>query len=366
MSIVKPASLGYNASMSAATLVMVVDDDAGILKLTELSLTSAGFSVLTFDNPRDALEDMEEGLRPDVIVSDVSMPGMDGFTFYSVVRELSELRAVPFLFLTALGDREHFRRGMSMGADDYLTKPFQRSELIEAVEVRLRRIEELRRPVEGIVSAKGFGHPVIERNGERLDWDSLKALELLFYLLEHRSGVSTFEVAEALWPGKTESKASSSFHTTLYRLRKVMGGELVESANRRYYLHNKFKIDYDVDRYRNLSQKARELKTLESYDSSINLYKGDFLFGFDSSWIEETRQSLHAEHATLLAAAAEQAKEENDHEATTRFYQLMTEHDVYSGTAWEGLAASWEARGDQAKAEEARERFESLMEDDDF
>src|SRR5690606_36028644 len=133
---------------------------------------------------------------------------------------------------------------------DSRAKPVEKDELLEAVTVRLRRVEELRRPLEGVVSARGFGPPMVTRQGERLDWDSLKALELLFYLLEHRSGVATFEVAEALWPGKTESKASSSFHTTLYRLRKVMGGELVESANRRYYLKDSFSIDYDVDTYR--------------------------------------------------------------------------------------------------------------------
>lgn len=345
----------------STTLVLAVDDEPGLLKLTEVSLLSAGYGVLTYDNPRDALEELTEGLRPDVIVSDVSMPGMDGFEFYKNVREITELRAVPFLFLTAMEDRSSMRQGMTLGADDYLTKPFEKRELIDAVEVRLRRIAELRRPLEGVVSARGFGHPVIERDGERLDWDSLKALELLFYLLEHRSGVTTFEVAEALWPGKTESKASSSFHTTLYRLRKVMGGELVESANRRYYLHNKFNIEYDLDLYRALSLKAREQRTLEAYRAAIRLYQGHFLVGFDSNWIDTVRLGLQAEHLTLLQAAAELAAEGDDLNAATRLYQAMTEHEPYSEMAWEGLATVWEARGEKGKAVDARGRFERLM-----
>lgn len=345
----------------AATLVLALDDDLGLLKLTEVTLLSAGFSVLTFDSPYDALEDLEEGLRPDVIISDVSMPGMDGFEFYKKVREVSELRAVPFLFLTAMEDRSYVRQGMTLGADDYLTKPFQRHELIDAVKVRLQRITELRHPLEGVVRSKGFGHPVIERDGTRLDWDSLKALELLFYLLEHRSGVTTFEVAEALWPGKSESKASSSFHTTLYRLRKVMGGELVESANRRYYLHNKFKIDYDVDQYRQASQRARETRALSDYESAMRYYSGHFLIGFDSAWIEELRLNLQAEHLTLLQAAAERSVEAGDLERATRVYVAMTEHEPFSETAWEGLAGVWEARGERGKANDARDRFEQLM-----
>jgi two-component SAPR family response regulator len=347
----------------STTLVLAVDDEPALLKVTEMSLLSAGYAVLTFDDARDALEEMHDGLRPDVIVSDIHMPAMDGYEFYSRVREIHELRGVPFLFLTALEDRASMRRGMALGADDYLTKPFDRQELVDAVEVRLRRIAELRRPLEGIVTARAFGHPVVEKDGERLDWDSLKAMELLYYLLEHRSGVTTFEVAEALWPGKTESKASSSFHTTLYRLRKVMGGELVESANRRYYLHRKFTIEYDVDLYRERAQRARESRALSDYRAAIALYQGHFLTGFDSGWIESIRAHLEAEHLTLLQGAADAALADDDLDAATTVYQLMTEHEPYSELAWEGLAGTWERRGERGKAMEARERFTRLMDD---
>ena len=352
------------AAPTTASLVLVVDDDLGILKLTQVSLESAGFSVLTFDNPRDALEELQQGLRPDVIVSDISMPSLDGFNFYQKVRNIGELRAAPFLFLTALDDRASLRKGMTLGADDYLTKPFDKNELVSAIQVRMKRIAELRHPVEGTVQAKGLGSPIVEQNSERLDWDSLKALELLFYLLEHRSGVTTYEVAEALWPGKTESKASSSFHTTLYRLRKSMGGELIESANRRYYLHRNFKIDYDVDQYRQLALRAKETGKLSDYQNAIDLYRGDFMMGFDSIWVEDARMGLHAEHLSLLQATAEKAIGNKQLELATRIYQLMTEHEPYGENGWEGLASVWETRSERGKADEARKRFKKLMEED--
>lgn len=345
------------------TLVIVVDDEPAMLKVSEMTLLQAGYEVLTFDDPREALAELNDGLRPDVVVSDVNMPPMDGFDFYERVRQIPELRGVPFLFLTALEDRASMRRGMTLGADDYLTKPVQRDELLEAVEVRLRRIAELRQPLTGVVSVHGFGHPMVLRDGERLDWDSLKALELLFYLLEHRSGVTTFEVAEALWPGKSESKASSSFHTTLYRLRKVMGGDLVESANRRYYLHDGFSIDYDVDHYRRLSAKARETGSLRDYQKAARLYAGHFLVGFDSQWIDSIRLNLQSTHLTLLEAAAEKALIDNDLPHATMLYQLMTDHEPYSEAAWEGLASTWEARGERQRAQEARDRFERMMDE---
>jgi two-component SAPR family response regulator len=354
---------GVDSWTMSSPLVLAVDDEPAPLKVTELSLLSAGYAVLTFDDPRDALEEMLEGLRPDVIVSDINMPNVDGYEFYRRVREIPELRGVPFLFLSALGDRASMRKGMSLGADDYLTKPFQRQELIDAVEVRLRRIAELRRPLEGVVTARGLGHPVVEKDGERLDWDSLKALELLFYLLEHQSGVTTFEVAEALWPGKTESKASSSFHTTLYRLRKVLGGELVESANRRYYLHKKFTIEYDVESYRQRARRAREGRDWNDLRNAMGLYRGQFLTGFDSVWVESLRDALHTEHVALLQLAADVALERDDLDGATAVFQHLCEHEPFSEAGWEGLAAVWERRGDRARAAEVRQRFARLMDD---
>lgn len=347
----------------SATLVLAVDDDLATLKLVEITLSGAGYAVLAFDNARDALEDIESGLRPDVIISDVSMPGLDGFAFYRRVRMLPELRSVPFIFLTALGTREHIRQGMATGADDYLTKPFARKELIDAVSVRLQRLAELRRPLEGNIKIVALGQPLIERNGERLNWDSIKALELLFYLLEHRSGVTTFEVAEALWPGKNEAKASSSFHTTLFRLRKVIGGEIVESANRRYYLHDKFDINYDVENYRVAYSQAQAQESLEAYKQAARLYTGAFLAGTESPWVEELRDSLHFDHLALLSTAAEHSSAQKAHEASLFFYEAMAAIEPYSDTAWEGMAAVWEARGDTRKAATLRQHYQALMSD---
>ena len=347
----------------SAPLVLAVDDEPAPLKVTELSLLAAGYSVLTFDDARDALDEMLDGLRPDVIVSDINMPNLDGYAFYQRVREIPELRGVPFLFLSALGDRASMRKGMALGADDYLTKPFQRQELIDAVEVRLRRIAELRRPLEGVVVARGLGHPIVEKDGERLDWDSLKALELLFYLLEHQSGVTTFEVAEALWPGKTESKASSSFHTTLYRLRRVLGGELVESANRRYYLHKKFTIDYDVASYRQRAQRAREVRDWNELRHAVALYRGHYLSGVDSEWVDVLRASLQTEHFSLLQVAADVALERADLDGAAAAFQRLCEHEPYADVGWEGLAVVWERRGDQLRAAETRQRYARLMDE---
>lgn len=102
-----------------------------------------GFSVVTAANGRDALDKLN-GFTPDLILSDISMPEMDGYSFFKAVRERAEWVAIPFLFLTARGEREDILVGKDLGADDYLIKPLTREELVTAVRARLARSRQVR------------------------------------------------------------------------------------------------------------------------------------------------------------------------------------------------------------------------------
>jgi putative two-component system response regulator len=90
----------------------------------------------------DALEQMNS-ISPDLIVSDVTMPGMDGFQFFEAVRARSEGVSIPFIFLSARGDREDVMRGRNLGAEDYLVKPLTRAELLSAIQARLTRFRQI-------------------------------------------------------------------------------------------------------------------------------------------------------------------------------------------------------------------------------
>jgi DNA-binding response OmpR family regulator len=124
-----------------APLLLAVDDDEAVLALVASVL--AAYRVVTFARPDEALAALRGGLRPSLILSDVQMPGMSGFELHVELRRLAPLRSVPFLYLTALDRRDDVRRGMELGADDYLTKPFHPDELREAVRVRLERSRAL-------------------------------------------------------------------------------------------------------------------------------------------------------------------------------------------------------------------------------
>lgn len=122
--------------------VLVVEDDAAMMVAFRDILVSAGYQVRTAANGVAALEVMAEE-RPALILSDISMPEMDGIQLFSAVRKQPGGLGIPFVFLTARGTRQDIFAAKSMGADDYIPKPITGSELIAAVQSRLQRADEM-------------------------------------------------------------------------------------------------------------------------------------------------------------------------------------------------------------------------------
>jgi DNA-binding response OmpR family regulator len=121
--------------MNASGTVLVVDDDADVRSLVAELLTRAGYLVEEAPNGREALRVLFDQ-RPDLVVLDVSMPELDGWATLERIRELSD---VPVVMLSALGAELEKVRALRSGADDYVTKPFGRQELLARVETVLRR-----------------------------------------------------------------------------------------------------------------------------------------------------------------------------------------------------------------------------------
>lgn len=115
--------------------VLVVDDEVRLREAVSLALELEGFNVTTAANGREALLKLTDEL-PDLVIMDGMMPDMDGF---ETLTELRELSTVPVIMLTVLGEETDKIRGLQMGADDYITKPFSTAELVTRVKAMLRR-----------------------------------------------------------------------------------------------------------------------------------------------------------------------------------------------------------------------------------
>jgi DNA-binding response OmpR family regulator len=123
--------------MSATASVLVIDDDSDVRALVTTLLGRAGYLVSEAENGRAALKVLY-GQRPDLVVLDVNMPDLDGWGTLARIRELSD---VPVIMLSARGEELEKVRALRAGADDYVTKPFGRQELLARVETVLRRAD---------------------------------------------------------------------------------------------------------------------------------------------------------------------------------------------------------------------------------
>lgn len=117
--------------------ILVVDDEERMLRFIRLNLEHDGFQVIEAVKGHEALDKMRTGM-PDLILLDVMLPDLDGFEVLKMVREIS---SIPIIMLTAKGEEDDRVKGLELGADDYVTKPFSPRELVSRVKAVLRRVE---------------------------------------------------------------------------------------------------------------------------------------------------------------------------------------------------------------------------------
>lgn len=119
-------------------LIVVMEDDETLQLLITSVLKKSGYDVMAAANGQAGL-DLVRKYNPDVVISDVQMPILDGFGMLSQLREESAIASTPVILLTSLGERAHMRIGMTAGADDYLVKPFRANEICDAVKTQLNK-----------------------------------------------------------------------------------------------------------------------------------------------------------------------------------------------------------------------------------
>lgn len=122
--------------------ILIIDDNNEIRENIAEILTLGGYKALMAENGKQGIE-MAIREKPSLIVCDIMMPELDGYGVLHLLRKNPETENIPFIFLTAKSERSDFRKGMEMGADDFITKPFDDLELLNAIEIRLKKYEVL-------------------------------------------------------------------------------------------------------------------------------------------------------------------------------------------------------------------------------
>lgn len=119
--------------------ILIIEDDAIIRENLE-ELLSEKYEVIACSGGRVGLE-VALREKPDLVICDVTMAGVTGYNVLTEIRSNQATAKIPFIFLTALASKEDWRLGMELGADDYLTKPYTRKELFNAIAARLKRFD---------------------------------------------------------------------------------------------------------------------------------------------------------------------------------------------------------------------------------
>jgi two-component system, sensor histidine kinase and response regulator len=182
--------------------VLIIDDELELKEEVETILKFEHFDVYSASDATESLQILKRTI-PDLILCDILMPELNGFELFGQLKKNPETANIPFIFMTALGDRKNLRKGMELGADDYLVKPFTRDELLKTIDARLKKSfanqkqisdlketivltipHELRTPLNGILGISNL----IKEDNERLSKAELIELNEII----HTSGERLF------------------------------------------------------------------------------------------------------------------------------------------------------------------------------
>ena len=201
--------------------LLIIEDDADLVRALEVYLSRAGYEVTSAANGLEGLQTLYNE-RPDIVILDIAMPKMDG---WEVCRRIRDLSDVPIVILTARVQEDERVKGLKLGADDYVVKPFSLKELEARLEAVLRRVPEARARSGPIFANEDLSidadRLLVRRGGRRIDLTPTE-LRLLLYLAENAGRVlSHRQILEKIW-GSEYGEDADYVKLFIYRLRRKL------------------------------------------------------------------------------------------------------------------------------------------------
>lgn len=208
-------------------LILLVEDDHSIARALELALGKQGYSVNTVGNGAAARHAVETE-RPDLVILDLGLPDMDGLDVLKAIR--SKNVELPILLLTARSGIDDRVTGLDSGADDYLSKPFEMTELLARLRVMERRLTTARTAEIRIGRVcLNINHNSVAVDDHPVDLPRREFM-LLKSLMEHAGRVQTRNVLESRLYGWGEEIASNALEVHVHHLRKKLGSEFIKTV----------------------------------------------------------------------------------------------------------------------------------------
>ena len=212
--------------------ILFVDDEESLLDIVGSVLESEGFNVLTAETVEKGIEILNRTI-PDVIISDITMPGKNGFDFFKYVRSLAHLQHVPFLFLSAHSDSESVVAGKEMGSDDYLTKPVDFHLLLSSIRGKLIRKEQLREA--SVLQTEKIKTEIFRLITHEMRTPLTSILGATEMLSDSQGGYTPKELTEFLQMLQNSSKRLNLMVDDFLTATKIESGEIIREMENKEY-----------------------------------------------------------------------------------------------------------------------------------
>lgn len=206
--------------------ILIIEDNVEMCENIADILKLGNYDVLTANNGKDGVK-LALSKLPDLILCDIMMPGLDGYGVLYVLGKNETTSDIPFIFLTAKSEKADFRKGMGMGADDYLVKPFEGMELLETVEMRLKRNRQLRTAFESNTNDLGA---FVDRTKELNGFENLSGEKVVkqfkkkdFIYREGQTAGSLFYVKEGEIKTNMINEDGKEFITGIFTVGQYLG-----------------------------------------------------------------------------------------------------------------------------------------------
>ncbi len=208
--------------MENSQLVYIVEDDTSIRELEMYALKNANFSVMGFEDGASFLKELDKRI-PDIILLDIMLPQGDGLQLLNQIRSTAQYSDIPVVMVTAKTSEIDAVKGLDMGADDYIAKPFGVMELVSRVKAILRRTEKKAKPVLAYKNIElDEGRHTVMVNGSEVEL-TYKEYEILKHLIRNRGIVlSRDRLMEIVW-GYNFEQGNRTVDVHIQSLRKKLG-----------------------------------------------------------------------------------------------------------------------------------------------
>ncbi len=292
-------------STNQTTKILLIEDDVTVRENTAELLELSDYEVVTAPDGKKGLEKAQTEI-PDIIICDIMMPELDGYDVLQGLAKNPKTSTIPFIFLSAKTEHKDVRRGMDLGADDYLTKPFEEEDLLSAIESRLAKVEILKKQVSA-TEEKENNLPNLSafremmKNGQHL---SFKAGENIYE--EGKTSVNFYLVERGVVKAHKFDERGKEIITQLYKEEDFFGNLSFNktSAYREFATALEDSVLYSVSR--------EELRKVLQQNSRISLelleVMSDNLFGVKDQLMEIAYSSVRKKVARTILKFARELK----------------------------------------------------------